>query len=414
MTRLQQQGSSRIARLAGMAGLLILLTASPAPAQTFTVLHNFTGPDGMQPTAGLTMDRTGNLYGTASLGGYTGGHCYNGCGIVFKLTHQGSGWTLDPLHTFIGTDGALPQARVIFGPDGNLYGTTTYGGIPGYGTIFRLQPPANACKTSLCPWRETVLYSFLGGNDGEYPQYGDLVFDQAGNIYGTTWGGGSHEGFCTEYGCGTVFELSPSNGGWAESVLYRFQGNNDGEAPYAGVVFDTAGNIYGTTLVGGTGGEGTVYELTPSASGWTETILYNFGDGLDGGQPYGALIFDQSGNLYGTTSMGGSQGGGTVYQLTPSNGGWNFNALYSFNAYMGPLATLAMDASGRLYGTILIGSPEVFQLTLSNGQWTQTGFNGSAGDYPFGNLIFDASGNLYSTANEGGTEGKGVVFEITP
>ncbi|MGA2906032.1 MAG: choice-of-anchor tandem repeat GloVer-containing protein [Candidatus Korobacteraceae bacterium] len=395
-----------------IATLLIVL-ATQAQAQTFTVLHNFTGPDGMQPTAGLTMDRAGNLYGTASLGGYAGGDCYNGCGIVFKLSHQGSGWTLDPLHTFIGTDGALPQARVIFGPDGNLYGTTTNGGLPGYGTIFRLQPSANACKTALCPWTETVLYSYQGGNDGESPQYGDLVFDQAGNIYGTTWGGGNHEGFCTEYGCGTVFELSPSNGGWRESVLYRFQGTNDGANPYAGVTFDTAGNIYGTTQAGGTSGVGTVYELTPSASGWTETILHNFSDGRDGGEPYGGLIFDQSGNLYGTTSTGGSEGGGTVFELTPSNGGWNFNVLYSFNAYMGSLAKLAMDTSGRLYGTILIGSPEVFQLTLSNGQWTQTGFNGSAGVYPFGNVIFDAAGNLYSTASEGGTEGKGVVFEIT-
>ena len=174
--------------------LLVLLTPQPAQAQTFKVIYNFTGgQDGGAPGAGLTMDRAGNLYGTATGGGSSGN------GTVFKLSHKGSGkgsgWVLAPLYSFQGgNDGATPIARVIFGPDGSLYGTTTYGGIQGCrfgydtcGTVFKLQPPPVACKTALCPWTETVLYRFTGGSDGGHPQNGDLLFDQSGTLYGTTY-----------------------------------------------------------------------------------------------------------------------------------------------------------------------------------------------------------------------------------
>ena len=396
MARSGQSRSSAIARLVGMAGLLmLLLTAIAAPAQTFTVLHTFTGgSDGDSPYAGLSMDRAGNLYGTAAFGGNGSGNCQEGgCGTVYRLVRKNSSWLFYTLYAFSGSDGQNPEARVIIGPDGNLYGTTTYGGTANWGTVFRLQPPATACKAYLCPWTETVLHSFQGGSDGENPAYGDLTFDQAGNIYGTTPYGGSN-------GCGVVYELSPSNGSWIETILYTFKCGKDGYQPYAGVIFDKAGNLYGTTTTGGNG-YGNVFKLTRSGSVWTESSIYNFA--FPGGA-YGGLIFDSSGNLYGITFFTPQ-----VYELSPSNGAWTYNVLYSFQGY-GAVAPLTMDAAGNLYGTIFLGDVEVFRLTPSNGQWTLTGFNGNAGSEPYGNVILDASGNLYSTA----TYDPDCVFEITP
>lgn len=403
-----------VARTITLAFVLLALTAGQGlPAQTFTVLHNFTGgADGASPAAGLTMDQRGNLYSTAAGGGNEEGACFSGgCGTVFELEHRGTSWTFVPLHVFTGApDGSHPEARVVFGPDGALYGTTNGGGNTcggyGCGTVFRLTPPAHACGSVLCHWTETVLYSFSGGSDGEGPANGDLIFDQAGNIYGTTYAGGS-------YGHGTVFELSHSNGGWTENILYSFQGNNDGAEPVAGVVFDNAGNLYGTTFHGGIYGYGAVSELTHSASGWTEIILHNF-NWSDGVSAAGGLILDASGNLYGATYAGGQDHAGTVYELSPTSGGWLFNVLYNFAGNEGSYAKLAMDAAGNLYGTLTFTIPEVFRLTASGGQWTLTGFTGSAGSTPLGNVIFDASDNLYTTANSGGTNGLGVVFEITP
>lgn len=398
-----------MALAASAIAVMMIVAASDAQAQTFTILHTFTGPDGGNPEAGLTMDQAGNLYGTAYGGGNLSGVCQGvGCGVVFKMTRHGSSWTLNPLYKFSGPDGSNPSSRVIMGPDGSLYGTTVYGGAANYGVVFRLQPSPSACKSALCPWKETVLYSFTGGSDGAYPTYGDLAFDHAGNIYGTTNVGGNTAGNCSLYGgCGVVFELSPSGGGWKETVLHTFQWS-DGAYPYAGVVFESAGNIYGTAESGGANDSGVLYELTPSGSGWTETVVHSFNafTGEDGGQAYGGLIADSSGNFYGITSVGGPYGGGSAYELSPSDGGWIFNVLYSFNAYQGSLAKLVMDGSGNLYGTIFIGGPEVFRLTPSDGQWSLTGFNGSAGNNPFGNMILDNEGNLYGTA--------GVVFEITP
>ena len=346
------------------------------------------------------MDRAGRLYGTASSGGRPS--C-DYCGTVFKMEHNGSSWLLVPLYEFSGPDGATPQARVIIGPNGNLYGTTTYGGSAGKGVVFRLQPPATACKSVLCPWRETVLYSFAGGSDGAHPEFGDLTFDRQGDIYGTTPNGGSSSS-CAG-GCGVVYELSPSSGGWTEKILYSFQGGQDGAAPYAGVVFDNAGNLYGTAVFGGTGQVGTVYKLTPSGSGWTESTIYTFTFQSDGGQPYGGLIFDAAGNLYGTTLLN------TVYELTRSSGGWAFQLLYTFNVYEGSAATLTFDPAGNLYGTLAEADQEVFRLTLSGGQWTLTGFAGAIGAFPMGNVVLDASGNLYTTA---AGFGQGYVFEVTP
>jgi len=405
---------TKIATLA--IGFFLCVGTQAAQAQTLTTLYNFTGrADGGYPGAGLTMDRLGTLYGTTSYGGNTGGSpCYGGgCGTVFKLERMGSSWMLVRLYAFRGPDGYLPQARVIFGPDGNLYGTTTSGGPSGDGVVFRLQPPAAACKTALCPWTETVLYSFSGGSDGANPTYGDLVFDQAGNIYGTTPAGG--DPVCK---CGVVYELSPSNGGWTETVLHTFhEQNGEGLYPYAGVVFDPTGNLYGTTVSSFSRygyGAGTIYELTPSQGGWTEKVLYVFTGERDGNEPYGGLIFDSSGNLYGVTACI-TGGPCTVYELSPSNGGWTFNLLYTFNdVYEGSLTALTMDPAGNLYGTLALANQAVFRLTPSGGEWSMTGFNFPGEGFQEGNVILDASGNVYTTAELGGNYSKGSIFEITP
>lgn len=404
-TKLQAAASPMGSALA-IVLMLIVFPGRPVQAQVFTTLHTFTGGgDGATPYAGLSMDRAGNLYGTASSGGHSGGACGSGCGTVFKMERNGPSWLLVPLYEFNGPDGAVPQARVIIGPNGNLYGTTTYGGSAGQGVVFRLQPPPAACKTALCPWRETVLYSFAGGSDGAYPTFGDLTFDRQGNIYGTTPDGGSGSG--CQGGCGVVYELSPSSGGWTEKILYNFQGGQDGIAPYAGVIFDNAGNLYGTAAFGGAYQGGAVYELTPSGLAWTESIIYSFTGQSDGSEPYGGLIFDGSGNLYGTTLVLAT----TVYELSPSSGSWTLNVLHAFGAYQGSAATLTFDSAGNLYGTLADAAQEVFRLTPSGGQWTLTGFAGDIGAFPLGNVVLDASGNLYTTAAE---FGQGYVFEVTP
>ncbi len=421
MTSSRQQrtwifGTSRRAATAALA-MALALTVVPTPAahaQTFTVLHNFTdGQDGANPETGLTMDKAGNLYGTTIHGGL-------GVGTVFKLTHKGSGWAFSPLYSFPAneSDGSGPQARVIFGPNGTLYGTAG-GGNLGFGVVFNLRPPARACTTALCPWTETVLHPFTRNPvDGESPGSGDVVFDPDGNLYGTTILGGSD-------GLGAVYELTPSG---TESVLWSFTGGQqDGSYPWSGVIFDQAGNLYGTTTAGGEGclaGCGTVYKMTPSGSGWTEKPIYRFTGGSDGAAPYGGLIFDQKGNLYGTTAVGGS--GGTVFELTPNpdgSGSWNFNLLYGFVGNDGPSGSLTMDASGNLYGiTAENNCPgcstygDVFELIYPN--WAYKNLyafqDGNDGGDPYGSVVLDANGNLYGTAWGWGKYGYGTVWKITP
>jgi uncharacterized repeat protein (TIGR03803 family) len=419
--------------IATVFALTVVLTQS-AQAQTLTVLHNFTdGADGALPEGGLTMDRAGNLYGTASLGGNGGCLPYGPCGTAYKLQHKGSNWIFSPLYDFSGSDGALPVAGVVFGPDGSLYGTTSQGGDDGRGTVFNLRPPATACKTALCSWTETLLYQFTWLPDGQVP-VGDPIFDEAGNLYGTTVDGGN---YCGQYQdpCGTVFELTPSENGWTETILYVFQGGNDGFAPGPSLIFDQSGNLYGTTARGGSSDAGTVFEMTRSGNQWTETVLYAFQGGNDGSNPRGGLIFDHSGSLYSTAS-GGAYNAGTVFKLTPSNGQWTFTVLYTFQGADGayPTGNLVMDAAGSLYGTTNEGGSDnycgtVFKLTPSGGGWTHTLLHaftcGPDGGEPVNATpIFDANGNLYGTAACGGTgsgcsptfcdSGCGVIWEITP
>ncbi|MGA2370846.1 MAG: choice-of-anchor tandem repeat GloVer-containing protein [Candidatus Korobacteraceae bacterium] len=411
-------GTIRPAAFAFLLALALSVTTSQVTqAQTFSVVHNFTGgQDGATPWVGLTMDEAGNFYGDASAGGSSD------FGVVFKLTQKNASWIFTPLYSFQGgNDGSDPQARVIIGPDGSLYGTTTSGGTGcnGCGTIFNLRPQPSACSHAICAWNKTVLYSFSRG-DGFVPS-GDIIFDQAGAIYGTTSQGGA-------YGWGAVYKLTPSGGSWTESVLYNFTGGNDGANPLGGVIFDQSGRLHGTAYSGGLGG-GVIFQLTPVGSGWSDDTLYTFQSRSDGGGLWGGLITDKLGNLYGATLVFGSGGGGTVYELTPvGRSGWEFTVLNSFTGSTGPLnSNLVMDAAGNLYGTTYndgahnLGS--VFKLTPSGGGWTYTDLHdftgGSDGGKPQSNVTFDANGNLYGTASEGGTGsqcngGCGVVWEITP
>jgi uncharacterized repeat protein (TIGR03803 family) len=383
----------------------------------FGVIHDFRGgKDGAYPLAGLTIDRSGNLYGTALAGGR--GTCLpsnTGCGTVFELTNSLSGWILEPLYAFRGgNDGAGPYGRVVIGPNGSLYGTTIDGGrntcLSGCGVVFELKPAA--CASVPCPWTETILYRFRGNNDGFYPS-GDLVFDQAGDLYGTTTQGGSQ-------GPGTVYELTPSDRNWAESILYNFPSQGPGN-PCSGVIFDHAGNLYGTA----TAPNGAIFQLTHSISGWMENTVYTFQGNRQGSVTEGGLILGESGNLIGATAFGGPENGGTVYSLRPSKDGWDLRTLYGFagQGESGPMAQLTMDAARNLYGTTK-GNPAagtwgtVFKLTHNSSGWTETVLHrftgGRDGGSPNSNLVFDNHGNLYGTTSAGGVSNYGVVFEITP
>ena len=398
------------AALAMVFALMAVLTPS-ARSQTFHVIHQFSGEDGQLPYAGLTSDAAGRLYGT-TCGNFTSRY-----GTVFKLTPSGSSWVLTTLFNFPGgSDGGCPESRVIFGPEGRLYGTTTGGGSGCQicGTVFSLRPPLTACKTALCPWTETILYAF-SGYDGVGPM-GDLNFDGAGNLYGTTYEGGVG-------GRGNVYELTPTGAGWTENDVYGFPEYGTFGNPSAGVMFDKAGNIYATAF----GSYGGVFELTPSGGGWVYSEIYTLHGGVEGSGPRAGVLFDKAGNLYSATTKDGGGGGGTVFSLTPFDGYWTFSALYSFVGNGGPSANLFMDAAGNLYGTTFsdgaYGLGSVFKLAPGPSGWTYTSLydftGGDDGANPVSNVLFDAAGNLYGTASAGGNknacfDGCGVVWEITP
>ena len=276
-----------------------------------TILYSFAGGnDGASPAASVVFDTAGNLYGTTRLGGP------DGAGTVFKLARINGGWQESVLYSFTGgNDGGSPQAALTI--VGNaLVGTTAQGGVSANGTVFGLRQVNGQ-------WRQEVLHSFAGGSsDGAYP-YSTLILDKAGNIYGTTGSGGPNQ-------AGSVFELSLSGGTWKEKVLYFFTGNLDGGSVNAGVIFDKAGNLYGMTTSGGKYNSGTVFELTSSNGSWNESVLYNFTGGNDGGFPADAPVMDNNGSLFGTTFNGGLDGYGTVFQLSPSAGAWTETVLYSF------------------------------------------------------------------------------------
>jgi uncharacterized repeat protein (TIGR03803 family) len=302
-------------------GMVFQLTKGTGGAWTEHILYAFSGKsDGSEPS-GLAMDAQGNLYGTTADGGLQ--NCTVGCGSIFKLTPSTSGaWKKTVLHLFAGggADGANPNAALVFDPQGNLYGTTTGGGntgcaSPGCGTVFELKPAAGG------RWSYEVIYFFGAAPDGFGP-WGALVFDKQGNLFGATGAGGGTS--CPDYGCGAIFELTPTGDDtWSESVLYRFQGGNDGATPTAPLVFGSEGNIYVSTEAGGHSqtcngsGCGTLEALTPSGSGtWTGNVLIRFG-ASPGLEPYGGLMIDTNGNLYGSAREGGNNSNGLVFEYTP-------------------------------------------------------------------------------------------------
>ncbi|MGA8489895.1 MAG: choice-of-anchor tandem repeat GloVer-containing protein [Terriglobales bacterium] len=425
------------------------------------VLYSFQGvPDGATPAGGVVFDKAGRLYGATGDGGSSACDSPGQCGTVFQLappTKKSGRWTETILYVFKGhaqNDGATPEGGLLIDDAGNLYGTTGYGGsgpclllggAVGCGTVYKLSPP----KQKGGSWTESVLYNFQGGNDGYVPS-GDLVFDGEGNLYGATlFGGGKGTNCNTLYGfCGTVFQLSRPNkkgGVWKEKVLHHFAGGTDGGNPNGDLTFDSKGAIYGTTQIGGINcphhlseGCGTVFKLAPpgvKGRAWTETVLYRFKSALDGYTPDAGVIFDRSGNLYGTTAQGGggNAGSGTVFQLLPrSNGKWAKKTLHSFqdNGDGGqPEGTLVFNTKGDLCGTASSGGPSgegtLFRLRPQpGGSWRFAAlyeFNAPPdAAYPSAKLIFDEAGNAYSTTQEGGSSqacanyGCGTVFEIQP
>jgi hypothetical protein len=389
---------------------VVFRLAPPAAAKkpwTVTVLHDFSaGSDGIQPSGNLLADKAGNLYGVTLAGGAGTNYCPGstnapadiGCGIVYKLTRPASEkapWAETVLFRFTGANGAFPLGTLVFDSKGNLYGTTAAGGATakcaatvespaGCGVVFKLTKPA-ADKTA---WTETVLHSFAGGADGAYATAG-LVFDKSGNLYGTTRDGGGTLAACPATtdglrgGCGIAFKLAPSAGGaWTETIIRRFAGKNQAANPVASLVFDTAGNLYGTSNAGGgqvssvfRSGGGTVFELSPPATGtiWTERVLHAFGGANDAVGLIAGVVMDPTGNLYGT-AYSGSSFGGAVYKLARpagGTGGWKETLLAKFSTTgaIAPVGGLIRNKVGNFFGTTEAGTlppygdGSVFKLT---------------------------------------------------
>src|ERR1700690_1262413 len=460
----------------------LLLAAFPrAHAQAETVLYNFCSQpncvDGANPASSLLAGGAGNFYGTTQLGGA------NLYGTVYELSPNGDGgYNESVLYSFCSlencADGSSPYSYVTFDGHGNLYGTTYYGGLlasgpySGYGLVFELSPePHGGCPSgsnSGNAWCETVLYSFISNPDGAFP-FSGLTFDPSGNLYGTTYGGGS--------GTGTVYELSPNGkGGWSEFVLYTFcaQAKGVDGPPPDGQVQAANGNLYGTTESGGTSEAGTVFGLSPephggcpsgsyTGNGWGGAILHNFaGHPTAGNYPSGTPTLDSAGNLYGTTVYGGNgrcndviQGCGTVWKMTPSGGAYTEKVLHSFQSGPGlfgccfaiqapdlPLPGVVLDSSGNLYGmTTYGGTPSYCQEKGKRADVQGCGalfefvkrpkgtkyttellwiFTLGDGANPLSSLI-SVGGNLYGTTYNGGLgdfcpylDGCGVAFEFTP
>jgi len=395
MTKTMRSSGTRLWVLSiGLASVIVLLSvlaaAPAAQGQTYSVLYNFTGgSDGANPLHGsLIEDKAGNLYGTTQYGGSSG------YGTVFKLTKSG---TESVLYSFTGgADGAEPYGGVLL--SGNtLYGTALSHGSFGWGVVFELN-----IKTG----KYTVLYTFTGGADGGQP-WAVLVRDKKGNLYGTTAFGGS--------GSGTVFEVVPKTK--TETVLHSFAGTQETGA-FSGLTLSATGRVlFGTTTWGGSSGYGVVFSLTIKTG--TYTVLYNFTGSSDGRWPFGTLTLDPKGNLYGTTNLGGTEGYGTVFEVVPKSG--KETVLYSFTGGADggiPYGGVVRDKKGKLYGnTSQYGESNYYGTVYELAKGKESvlhSFDYSDGEYPYGGLLMDSKGNLYGTTYKGGSYGYGVVWEITP
>jgi len=393
---------------AGPGGLVPATLPARAAGANERVLYSFTGGnDGGNAASELAFDRSGNLFGTTVTGGSTN------CGTVFELApRSGSTWKESVAYTFsCYGDGKNPHGGVTF-LRGTLVGTTVAGGTGGYCT-------GDGCGVAfqLTPTRLNVLYSFTGGNDGFGPG-GGLTSDAAGHLYGTTPDGGM-------FSEGVVYKLARNGARWHQSVIHAFTGGNDGAIGSLGRLLYESPAFYGVTELGGKRGNGTVFRLQPSGNQWKLTTLYTFKGTPDAGSPYGGLVADSSGNLYGTTYYGGVNGFGAVFKLTRNaNGGYRERVLYSFKGGSDgsySTSTLTFGNSGALFGTTSSGGGScdcgtIFQVDPRTGAETVLHAFGGTGDgaYPYYGMTADASGNFYGTTVAGGVQGQGTVFEFTP
>jgi uncharacterized repeat protein (TIGR03803 family) len=344
-------------------------------------------------------------------------------------------YTESVLYNFgtITNDGRDPGMPLIADGQGNFYSTTIEGGANNLGTVFELSPNGSG------GWNETIIYSFAGSPDGASPYDNGLTFDSHGNLFGTTFYGGRTGGnTCGTLGCGAVFELSPNgSGGWTEQVLYQFSAGVGGYYPVGNLVVDANGNLFGAADYGGARGRGTIYELSPSSSGWTFNVIYFLQGAVSGSFPT-ALTSDASGNLYSTSYSGGNGGfgSGTVFRLSPSGSTWTYTKLFQFLGPGGatPGSILTVDASGNLYGTTTQGGKSTsacygggcgltYMLTpTASGPWTEHilhEFTGGEDGYnPSEGVVLDSAGNVYGTAYYGGSNscggGCGTVYELSP
>jgi uncharacterized repeat protein (TIGR03803 family) len=398
-----------------LTAAMLMLAESGWAQRPVRVIYSFPPSGGIDPRAKL-LYVAGRLYGTTQQGGR--GVCFlnAACGVVFTLSPSpGGNWTYHQLYAFNdGTDAQVPVGDLVRDTVGNLYGATEYGGTYGFGAVYKLsRDPGGA-------WTESIIHSFSNIPDGANPHAG-LTMDAAGNIYGTTGNGGAS-------GFGTVYQLTQNpDGSWGESLIHNFSGTPDGIGPSAELIFDAAGNIYGTTVVGGsdnTSGDGVVFELSPgSGGGWTESILYTF-QSAQLGYPVAPVWMDPSGNLFGTGLSDGSEG--SIFELTRnSSGGWSESFLFDFHGGVygsGPYGGVVPDENGTLYGTTdsggFLGLGTIYKLTLgSNGVWTRTtayNFRGQLrgdGSYPAAGLTAGKPGIFYGTTSGDIT---GTVFEFKP
>jgi len=401
----------------------LALAASAWAAGTETLLYSFCAQtscvDGNQPDGSLVSDSSGaHLYGTTYYGGT------NNLGTVYELANSGGTWTQTVLYSFLGasnSDGAYPFAGLAMDTAGNLYGATQNGGASSQGTVFELAKSGGT-------WKETVLHTFdnIGGDDGSYP-YGRLNFDAAGNLYGTTQQGG-------KFGGGIIFQLKKSGTKFTYHVLHSFATSaSNSYQPYGGMVVDkTNGYLYGTTYYGGViWNVGSVYQLREVSGVWIYSVIYNFlGDSL-GQYPYGDLATDSAGNLYGTTSTGGSFNLGEVFKLTlGKNNTWTESVIHSFSGYANKDGAnpyyngITVDASGNVWGSTYQGGSSagnnlnygtVYKLAAGTYKESVLWSFGTSGDgyYPLHEPIV-VNGKVYGTAYAGGQHGGGIVYEVVP
>ncbi|HWY56158.1 MAG TPA: choice-of-anchor tandem repeat GloVer-containing protein [Terriglobales bacterium] len=393
---------------------VVAALALTAWASTEKVLWDFKGgSDGSGPWSNYFIsDAKGNLYAATAAGGTYG------AGVVFMLSPTGKETILYEFKGQSNGDGAAPHGHLTFDAKGNIYGTTQEGGTNGTGTVYELSPKSGG------GWKEKVIYTFsAAGADGTAPSAG-MTIGADGTMYSTTPDGGA-------FGAGTVFSLKKTSTGWKQTVIQNLNGSSNGGYPYEGLMMDAAGNLYGAAPTGGASGQGVIYRLSHTRQGWVDTVLHSFtGQNGDGSGLYWIdLISDTSGNIYGATSFGGTNGTGTVWELVYSERKKTYSEkiLYEFGGNgsgdgNNPYGGLAMDAKGNLYGATLNGGPSnigtCYKLTKRGKTWKETilhSFTGANdGNQPTGNPYIDAKGRLYGMTQTGGTSNFGIVYRITP